>query len=154
MTQSAARSAIKKASKAKSADVLFASAAVERLEAKASLPAKFQRMLDPFDLNRICAGQTVAVKIHVGGGLGFTTIPPLFIRLLIQKIKAVNPKNIFVTDGSFSIHEATARGYTAEVLGAPLLGAAGIKDKFFYKHKVNYKSLKALEICGNIEDAD
>jgi len=134
--------------------VLFASAAVQRLEASATLPAKFQRMLDQYDLNRLCDGQTVAVKVHVGGGLGFTTIPPLFIRLLIQKIKAVNPKNVFITDGSLSIHEATARGYTAEVLGAPLVGAAGVKDRFFYKHKVGYKSLKDLEICGNIEDAD
>ncbi len=134
--------------------VYFASAAVDRLEARATLPAKFQRLLDKYDLKAMCEGKTVAVKIHVGGGLGFTTIPPLFIRLLIQKIRAANPRNIFVTDGSLSIHEATARGYTAEVLGAPLLGAAGIKDKFFYNHKVKYKSLRNLEICGNIEDAD
>ena len=50
--------------------------------------------------------------------------------------------------------EPPPRGYTAEVLGAPLLGAAGIRDKFFYKHKVGYRTLKEVEICGNIEDAD
>jgi len=136
------------------AEVLFASANVERLESKASLPAKFQRMLDQLPLERVCQGGTVAVKIHVGGNLGFTTIPPLFIRLLIQRVKDAGAKSVFVTDGSGSIGEATARGYTAEVLGAPLIGAAGVKDKFFYTHKVRYKTLKALEICGNLEAAD
>lgn len=144
----------KKSTRTGQAEVLFASAAIERLEAKASLPAKFQRMLDQFPMNRICEGGTVALKVHVGGWLGFTTIPPLFVRLLIEKIKAAGAKRVFVTDGSWSIGEATARGYTAEVLGAPLLGAAGIADKFFYRHKVGYKTLKEVEVCGNIEDAD
>ncbi len=139
---------------AKAALVLFAPAAVQRLEAKATLPAKFQRMLDRLPLKRVCKDATVAVKIHVGGHLGFTTIPPLFVRLLIEKVKAAGAKRVFVTDGSWSIGEATARGYTAEVLGAPLVGAAGVKDKFFYTHKVGYKTLKAVEVCGNVEDAD
>jgi len=101
------------------AEVLFASAAVERLEAKATLPAKFMRMLDKLPMKRVCAGGTVALKVHVGGHLGFTTIPPLFVRLLIEKIKA-----------------------------------ASVTDKFFYRHKVGYKTLKEVEVCGNIEDAD
>ena len=139
---------------AKAAEVLFAPAAVQRLEAKATLPAKFQRMLDRLPLKRVCKDATVAVKIHVGGHLGFTTIPPLFVRILVQKVKDAGAKGVFVTDGSWSIGEATARGYTAEVLGAPLVGAAGVKDKFFYTHKVAYKTLKAVEVCGNVEDAD
>ncbi|HEX2974149.1 MAG TPA: DUF362 domain-containing protein [Tepidisphaeraceae bacterium] len=141
-------------SNAKTAEVLFAPAAIERLEVGASLPVKFQRMLDQFPMQRICQGAVVAVKVHVGVGMGFTTIPPLFIRLLIQKIKEAGAKSVFVTDGSLSIAEATARGYTAEVLGAPLLGAAGFRDRFFYKHKVDYQTLKEIEVCGNIEDAD
>lgn len=139
---------------AKTSDVLFAPAAIQRLEAKASLPAKFLRMLDRFDLKRICAGAVVAVKIHVGAEYGFTTIPPLFLRLLIERIKAAGAKSVFATDGSGAVAGAVARGYTAEVLGAPLVGAAGVKDKFFYRHKIGYKGLKDIEICGNIEDAD
>ena len=140
--------------KAKSAEVLFASAAVERLEGRATLPAKFQRMIDRLPMKRIAGGGTVALKVHVGGGIGFTTIPPLFVGLLVRKIKDAGAKRIFITDGSLSIHEATARGYTAEVLGAPLVGAAGVKDKFFYRHKIGYKTLKEIEVSGNIEDAD
>lgn len=136
------------------AQVLFAPAAIQRLEAQASLPAKFLRMLGQYDMKKICGDGTVAIKIHVGGGYGFTTIPPLFLRLLVEKVKEAGAKSIFLTDGSGSMPGATARGYTAEVLGAPLLGAAGIRDKFFYKHKVGYRTLKEVEICGNIEDAD
>jgi hypothetical protein len=136
------------------AEVLFTSANVERLEAKASLGAKFLRLLDKLPMRRVCEGGTVALKVHVGVGLSFTTIPPLFVRLLVEKIKAAGAKRVFVTDGSLTVNEATARGYTAEVLGAPVLGAAGVKDKFFYRHKIGYKTLKDIEIAGNIEDAD
>lgn len=138
----------------RAAEVLFAAAAVKRLEASATLPAKFERMLARFDMKRVCKGNTVAVKIHVGGGIGFTTVPPLFIRLLVQKIKDAGARRVFVTDGSLSVHEAVARGYTAEVLGAPVLGAGGVNDRYFYRHRIGYKALKEIEICGNIEDAD
>jgi len=136
------------------ADVLFAPAAVTRLEAKATLPARFQRMLARLPMKRVCDGATVAVKVHVGGGIGFTTIPPLFIRLLVEKIKAAGAKNVFLTDGSLTVGAATARGYTAEVLGAPVLGAAGVDDTFCYEHKVRYKTLRSIDVAGNIEDAD
>jgi len=136
------------------AEVLFASADVDRIESRASLPAKFKRMLDELPMKRVCQGACVCVKMHIGGNLGYTTIPPLFPRLLIEKIKEAGAKRVFVTDGSLSIHEAAARGYTAEVLGAPLVGAAGINDKYFYTRKVRYKSLRELQVCGNVADAD
>jgi uncharacterized Fe-S center protein len=134
--------------------VLYAPAAVQRLEANATLPAKFVRMLDRLPMKAICGGGVVAVKIHVGGHYGFTTVHPLFLRLLIQKIRDAGAKGVFVTDGSGLMTEAAARGYTAEVLGAPLVGAAGVKGGFFHKHKIGYRTLKDIEICGNIEDAD
>lgn len=137
-----------------SAEVLFASAAVTRLEASATLGAKFERMLAALPMKRVCDGATVAVKVHVGVGTSFTTIPPIFIRMAVEKIKAAGAKRVFVTDGSLTVHEAVARGYTAEVLGAPVIGAGGIKDTYFYRHKIGYKTLKEIEVCGNIQDAD
>jgi uncharacterized protein len=153
---SVAKSVSAKSASAKSApaEVLFAPAAIERLEAKASLPAKFQRMLEQLPMNQVCEGAVVALKVHVGAHFGFTTIPPLFVRLLIEKIKAAGAKSVFVTDGDGAMAGAVARGYTAEVLGAPLMGAAGVKNQFFVRHKIGYKSLKDVEICGNIEHAD
>jgi len=140
--------------KAKAAGVLFAPAAIERLQPEAGLGAKWRRMLRRLPLKRLADGATVAVKMHVGWELGFTTIPPLFVRMLVAAIKDAGAERVFVTDGSRGIHAAVERGYTEEVLGAPVLGAAGIDDKYFYTHKVRYKDLREVEVCGNIEDAD
>jgi len=136
------------------ADVLFAPAAIERLEADASLGAKWERMLRRLPMKRVCGGATVAIKMHVGWQLGFTTIPPLFVRMLVQAVKRAGAKRVFVTDGSLGIHAAAARGYTEEVLGAPVLGAAGVDDRYGYIHKVRYKDLRQIQVAGNIEDAD
>ena len=136
------------------AEVLFASADVERLDADATLPAKFERMLKQLPMERACKGGTVALKMHLGGHLGYTTIPPLFVRMLVQKIKDAGARSVFVTDGVGSAASAVARGYTAEVLGAPIIGAAGANDKYFYTRKVRYKTLREVQVCGNLVDAD
>jgi len=153
-TSKAKHATSKRRTPKRAAEVLFAPAAVTRLEASATLPARFMRVLGRMPMKRICDGGTVAVKVHVGGGIGYTTIPPLFIRLLIEKIKAAGAKRVFVTDGSLTVDAATARGYTTEVLGAPVLGAAGADDTFCYEHKVRYKTLRSIDVAGNIEDAD
>ena len=144
----------KKSGTKKPAEVLFASADVDRLEPKASLPAKFRRMLDELPMERGCRDATVAIKMHLGGDLGYTTIPPLFGRILVEKIKAAGAKRIFITDGAWDVQGAAARGYTAETLGAPLVEAAGIKDRHVYTRKVRYKTLRELHLAGNVLDAD
>jgi len=133
--------------------VHFASTKVKQLTAEDTLPAKFQRMLERSDLKSMFDDQTVAVKIHVGGNLGYTTIHPLFLRILISALKAAGGKP-FITDGSFSIAEATARGYTEEVLGAPIIPVAGVADKYFITKDVGYRSLEKVQVAGNIADAD
>jgi uncharacterized Fe-S center protein len=148
------RKTSRKPTRAKAADVWFASADVAEYDPEASLPAKFQRMLARLPLKRIASGAIVALKMHVGDKLGYTTIPPLFVRLLVEKIREAGAKRVFVTDGSSTFWGAAARGYTAEAIGAPVFGAAGVADRYFYTHKVRYKTLRAVEVCGNIEDAD
>ena len=145
-----------KSAKAEAAEVLFAPAAIERLEAEATLPAKFERMLKRLPLKRVCRDATVAVKIHAGGGLdslGYTTIHPLFVRMLVEAVKNAGAKSVFVTDGSLTVGGAKARGYTEEVLGAPVIAAGGVRDAYVYTHKVRYKSLRKVEVYGNIEDS-
>jgi len=144
----------KKRTTPEAARVLFAPAAIERLEAGASLAAKWERMLRRLPMKRVSVGATVAIKMHVGWKLGFTTIPPLFVRMLVQAVTEAGAKRVFVTDGSLGLHAAAARGYTEEVLGAPLLGAAGVNDRYFYTHKVRYKDLREIQVAGNIQDAD
>ncbi len=133
--------------------VWFASAKVKRLRAEETMPAKFQRVLGGLDLKVMFEGKRVAVKMHVGGHIGYSTIHPVFVRALIAAVKEAGG-DPFITDGSFSVPEATARGYTAEVLGAPIYPVAGAQDKYYYERPVGYRSLEKVQVAGNIADAD
>ncbi len=133
--------------------VYFASAKMNALRADASLPAKFRRMLGELPLKEMFDGKTVAIKMHLGGGLGYTTIPPLFARILVQQVKEAGG-HPFVTDGHGAVPNAIDRGYTEEVLGAPLKPAAGADEKHFLTVPIGYLSLKEAHICGEIVDAD
>jgi uncharacterized Fe-S center protein len=133
--------------------VQFASCEVKALKPDATLPAKFQRMLKQLDLKAMFEGRRVAVKMHVGNRLGYTTIHPLFVRTLVSAIKESGGWP-FITDGSFSIPGGLARGYTEEVLGAPIYPVAGAEDKYFYEKPLNYRSLEKVQIAGNIADVD
>lgn len=133
--------------------VRFASIQMKDITGDASLPAKYSRMLDRYPLREMFDGKRTAVKMHVGGGIGFSTIHPLFVRMLVDKLKAAGA-DPFITDGSFSRHAITARGYTQEVIGAQFIPAAGVQDKYVYKQDVGYRGLDSIELCGNIVDAD
>ncbi len=133
--------------------VYFASAKVARLDGRATLPAKFTRLLEKFDLPAWVSKKTVAIKMHVGGGIGYTTIHPLFVRRLVEAVKEAGGRP-FVTDGSWSVGAAVYRGYTPETIGCPIMPAAGANERYFYRKKVNYRTLRSLEICGNTADAD
>ena len=133
--------------------VYFAPAKVKRLSADDTLPAKFQRMLKRLNLKSKFDGQRVAIKMHVGGHLGYSTIHPIFVRTLVSAVKQAGGSP-FITDGSFSVGGAKNRGYTEEVLGAPIYPVAGAKDKYYYEKATNYRSLKKVQVAGNIADAD
>lgn len=135
------------------ATVYFASTAVKKLEAGATLPAKFSRLLKRFLPKEGLEKKRIAIKMHIGSGIGYTTIHPVFV---IELIKALKEREAlpFITDGSFSVSGAKFRGYTEEVLGAPIIPAAGVNDKYYYEKEVGFKSLKKIQLCGNITDAD
>jgi uncharacterized protein len=60
----------------------------------------------------------------------------------------------FVTDSPGAVAAAASRGYTAETLGCPLLPVAGAADKYVYSRRVNFRTLKTVELAGNIVDAE
>jgi len=133
--------------------VLFASAKMRELRADASLPAKFKRLLNQYPLKEMFEGKTVAIKMHLGGHLGYTTISPVFVRILVQQVKDAGGKP-FITDGTYAVPTAKDRGYTEEVLGAPIVPAAGLKEGYYKTIPVDYLSLKDVQICGEIANAD
>ena len=133
--------------------VTFASACPKELRAASTLPALLERMLSRWSFKKRFSGKRVAIKMHLGGGDGFSTIPPLLVARVVRAVKAAGGKP-FITDVAGSVASAADRGYTPEVLGAPLLGVAGPADKYVHTRRVNYRTLKNVNLAGNIVDAD
>ncbi|HEY3284039.1 MAG TPA: DUF362 domain-containing protein [Armatimonadota bacterium] len=134
-------------------NVYFASARVQRLEANSTLPAKLQRVLEQFPLKSMVGGKLTAVKMHLGGHLGYTTIHPLFVRVLVQALKDAGA-DVFITDSEGAVRNAKARGYTEETLGAPLVSVSGFRDGYRYSREVDYRTLKEIQIAGYVHDAE
>ena len=133
--------------------VYFAGIAADKLEEAATLPAKFQRLLARFPLGEMLRDKTVAIKMHLGRDLGYTTIHPLFARLLVDAVKEAGGRP-FITDLNDDVACAKDRGYTEETVGAPLLGTTGLRDRYHYSHPVAFGSLREIQVAGYIEDAD
>ncbi|MHC4593035.1 MAG: DUF362 domain-containing protein [Planctomycetota bacterium] len=133
--------------------VYFASVNMKDISAEASLPAKFARMLDGYPLEEMFGKKSTAVKMHVGGNVGYSTIHPFFVRTLVQKLKDVGARP-FITDSGWALGTMAARGYTEEVVGAQFVPAAGVQDKYVRVAKVDYRGLEELELAGNVVDAD
>ena len=133
-------------------EVFFADARVQELRAEKTLPAKFRRMLGRFDLESMVKDQTVAIKMHLGGNMGFTTIHPLFVRILVEELKKAGAGRIMAMDGSTG--GAVARGYTLETIGAPIVSCFGSTGDYLYRRKVGFGDLKWAHYGGNAWDAD
>jgi uncharacterized Fe-S center protein len=132
--------------------VYFADARVRELSADHTLPAKFRRMLARLDLAGMVRDRSVAVKMHLGGNLGFTTIHPLFVRTLVEACREAGARSIAVMDGSAA--GAELRGYTEASVGAPLVSCFGWAGKYLYKEKIDFLELKEAIYGGNAWDAD
>jgi uncharacterized Fe-S center protein len=132
-------------------EVLFASASYERYDSELTLPAKFGRMIDEMNLAERVKGKATAVKMHLGRGIGYTTIHPLFVKILIDKLKGYGAR-VYITDQE--IDGARARGYTEEYLGCPIVHVCGLLGKYIYTKELDFKTLKHIDIGGHIRDAE
>ena len=134
-----------------STELLFGSVEFSRYDADVTLPAKFGRMIDKMGLQDKVNGKLTAIKMHVGREIGYTTIHPLFLKILVDKLKSYGAK-VYITDQE--VDDAGPRGYREEFLGCPVVEACGVTEKYFYEHEVDYKTLKDCDIAGHIEDAE
>ncbi len=142
-----------KSTKSKSVpEVYFADIVVDALEPDKTLPAKFKRMLKKLHLSKKLEGKSVAIKMHFGGNIGYTTIHPVFVKILIDEIKHAGASSVKVMDGDSS--SATARGYTREVLGCPVVSCFGETGKYYYKEKIGFKQLDEVLFSGEALDSD
>ena len=131
--------------------VLFSSAAYSQCDYKATLPSKFERLLDRTPLQGMVNGKLTAVKMHVGRGIGFTTIHPLFVKILIDRLKGWGAE-VFITDQE--VGGARVRGYTEELLGCPIVDVCGVTGKYFYPKEVDFQTFRNVDVAGHIHDAE
>lgn len=133
-------------------DVFFTSAIPERLDRNLTLPARFQRLLARLPIAERVKGKTVCIKMHLGGDLGYSTIHPLFVKLLVDHVKAGKPKSVFITDGS--VDSASDRGYARQTVGAALVPAFGKEGKALVRRRTGWPHLKTVLLSKPILDAD
>ena len=132
--------------------VYFGSAHQARLDAKETLPAKLDLILDQLHLRDRVKDETVAIKMHTGNNMVYSTIHPVFVRRVVQAVKDGGGKP-FVVDVNWDAAGAETRGYSTEVIGCPVYPAAGPDEKYFYEHERPYKDIKSWNVSGLIQDS-
>jgi uncharacterized protein len=132
--------------------VYFGSPRQARLRGEETLPAKLDLILERLNLRERVKNETVAIKIHSGGNIGYSVIHPVFVRKVVKAVKD-GGGHPFVTDVNWDVFDAAARGYTAETLGCPILPAAGPFDHDYYEHERPFKDLYSWQVAGPIQDA-
>jgi uncharacterized Fe-S center protein len=99
--------------------VYYGSARQSRLEAKETLPAKLDLILEKLNLRDRVKDETVAIKMHTGNNMVYSTIHPVFVRRVVQAVKDGGGKP-FVVDVNWDTAGAETRGYAQEVIGCPV----------------------------------
>lgn len=136
--------------------LLFARFKPVNLEPKNSIGSKWKRLLDKLDLASTVRGRRTAIKMHLGGGTGFSTIHPMFVRTLVERVKRAGAKDVFVTDSPNAVANAVDRGYTREVLGCAIVSGTGTADKYVYTKAIEpaHRHLDAVNLAGEVADAE
>lgn len=117
-----------------------------------TLPARFQRLLAELPVVPRVRNRHVVVKMHFGGSLGYSTIHPLFVKLLVDHIRQGAPATITIMDQS--IQGASDRGYARETLGAPLGSTVGDDGNAIRLVDTGWEPLGKVQIGAPVLDAD
>ncbi len=132
--------------------VYYGSPRQARLDAKETLPAKLDIIVDKLQIRDRVKGETVAIKMHTGGNIGYSTVHPVFVRRVVQAVLDGGGKP-FVCGTYWDVMGAETRGYTKETLGCPIYPVGGPNDKYFYAHKHPFKGFEEWKLGGAIQDA-
>jgi hypothetical protein len=134
------------------AKVYWGSPRQTQLDPKETLPAKLDLILESLNVRERVKDHRVAIKMHLGGGVGYSMIHPVFTRKVVSAVTQ-GGGHPFVTDLPWSVASAHERGYTAETLGCPLYPSTGIDEKWFVTRECEYRNIKEFQIGGAIAEA-
>ncbi|KPL09063.1 hypothetical protein AMJ85_07250 [candidate division BRC1 bacterium SM23_51] len=132
--------------------VYFGTARQAQLKAAETLPCKLDLIVERLKVRERVKDERVAIKMHVGDKVGYSTVHPLFVRRVVRAVLDGGGKP-FITDTSGAAATAYERGYTAETLGCPVYPAAGPDEKYFYTHEQRYKNMEQWRLAGHLRDA-
>ena len=74
----------------------------------------------------------------MGQGVSYSTIPPIFVRKLVQFVQDSGGE-CFITDHYVARRRPHERGYSEAGLGCPVLDDCGYFGKYFYTVEADYK---------------
>lgn len=132
--------------------VFFGTARQSHLEAKETLPAKLDLILEHLNIRQRVKDEMVVIKMHTGNNIGYSTIHPVFVRRVVQAVRDGGGKP-FIADVNWDVAGAETRGYTQETIGCPIFPAAGPDEKYFYEFEKPFKSIQKWKLAGMIRDA-
>ena len=123
-----------------------------QLDAKETLPAKLDLILEKLELRQRVKGHRVAIKVHLGNDVGYSTVHPVLVRRVVEAVREGEGKP-FVTDLAHSEATAQTRGYAAETIGCPIYPSTGLDEKWFVTHPYKYRQMEEFQLGGPIEEA-
>jgi uncharacterized Fe-S center protein len=139
-------------------DIYFASARSKNYSYQTSMVAKLEKLLLKMDLSRfISKNDKVAVKTHFGSEGGHRIVRPIFLRKIVEAVKAQGAKP-FVTDtvrleGLEYLETANMEGINYLSVGCPVVLADGISGMECQNVKAG-EMLGEIGIASEIYDAD
>jgi uncharacterized protein (DUF362 family) len=132
--------------------VFYGSPRQARLKANETLPAKLDLILKELHLRERVRGERVAIKLHVGSNIVYSTVHPVFVQKVVQAVKEGGGEP-FVVDLNWGLHAYEQRGYLPEAYGCPVYHRVGLDEKYFYAHQYPYKNIQEWQVVGMVEDA-
>jgi uncharacterized protein len=127
--------------------VFFGTARQARLEAKETLPVKLDLILEQLHLRDRVNKETVALKMHTGNNMVYSTIHPVFIRRVVEAIKEGGGLP-FVVDLNWDTRDPEKRGYSSEVIGCPVYPPPGRTKNISMSTSAPIKASKVGRLRG------
>ena len=82
--------------------VYYGSPRQARLEAKETLPAKLDLIIDRLKIRERVKGENVILKMHLGNNLSYSVIHPVFVRKVVQAVKD-GGGTVFIADVDWDV---------------------------------------------------
>lgn len=132
--------------------VFFGSARQAALEARETLPAKLDLILERLHLRDRVSGERVCIKMHLGGNIGYSMVHPVFVRRIVQAVRDGGGEP-FVSDTNEAVASAASRGYTEETLGCPLLPTGGAREEDYVVREYLFKNIREWRLGRAMAEA-